>query len=117
MKRTLLLLLSSFLVFTARAQNPSIERQTYNSNDFMSRLLKKKSSISFRDTTIVLTNPSLLKSRKPGVYRLPQDNMPCIVPDTTKTVRMPNAWKGPLRVPYKSNPPRIPNLAKPPQNS
>lgn len=51
--------------------------------------------------------------RKPGVYRLPQDGMPCIVPDSTKTVAMPNLWRGKKEIPYRGNPPRMPNLAKP----
>lgn len=31
------------------------------------------------------------QNRKPGVYALPQDGMPCIVPDTNDIVQIPNA--------------------------
>lgn len=45
------------------------------------------------------------KNLQPGVNRLPLDGTPCIVPDADKTVPMPNAWKGPLRVPFKKKKP------------
>jgi hypothetical protein len=32
---------------------------------------------------------------KPGIYYLPQDNMPCIVPDTEDVSSMPNVWPQP----------------------
>lgn len=44
---------------------------------------------------------------KPGVYALPQDGMPCIVPDTNGLVAMPNAAKD-IKVPPAN---RIPNAA------
>lgn len=47
----------------------------------------------------------VLKTQKPGVYALPQDNMPCLVPDTKEIAAIPNAW-GKLSVPFISN---IPN--------
>ena len=31
-------------------------------------------------------------SRKPGIYSLPQDRMPCLVPDTGGIVSIPNAF-------------------------
>lgn len=57
--------------------------------------------------TAFLSNP------KPGVHRLRQDNMPCLVPDPTATVAMPNVWKGKIGVPFESGLPRIPNPVKP----
>lgn len=59
------------------------------------------------DLALFLTNP------KPGVHHLPQDNMPCLIPDPTATVSIPNAWAGEIKVPYTGNPPHIPNAAKP----
>ena len=113
MKRLLLLLLSSFLLFKGNAQDDNVNKFDFKINDgYKSRLSNKQILEAIKDSNIVLNNLAFLKGRKPGVYRLPQDNMPCIVPDTTKTVRMPNAWKGPLRVPYRSNAPRIPNPTK-----
>jgi len=52
-------------------------------------------------------------NKKPGVYRLPKDGMPCIVPDTKDIAAIPNGWKGTLRVPYKGKKPVIPNPSKP----
>jgi hypothetical protein len=113
MKRLLPLLLSCFLLFESAAQDEYIEKLNYDASDYKIRWNNRQLSAASNDSNIVLHNLDFLKSKKPGVYRLPQDNMPCIVPDSTKTVRMPNAWKGPKRIPYQSNPPRIPNLAKP----
>jgi hypothetical protein len=45
------------------------------------------------------------KNLQPGINRLPLDGTPCLVPDADKTVPMPNAWKGPLRVPFKKKKP------------
>jgi hypothetical protein len=44
-------------------------------------------------------------SRKPGIYSLPQDRMPCIVPDTGGLVAIPNAFPTAV-VPFKTT---IPN--------
>ena len=63
-----------------------------------------------RDTTTLELLKSLSMSQgKPGVYSLSQDNMPCIRPDLSGVVAMPNLWQGKKRVPYQSSPPRIPN--------
>ncbi len=43
--------------------------------------------------------------RKPGVYALPQDRMPCIVPDTGGIVAIPNAFPS-VVVPFRTT---IPN--------
>ena len=45
--------------------------------------------------------------RKPGVHALPQDGMPCIVPDTNSIAAMPNAAKA-IPVPPAN---RMPNAA------
>lgn len=49
----------------------------------------------------------------PGAYRLPQDNMPCLVPNPNATAPMPNAWQGESKLPFTAKPPRMPNPAKP----
>jgi hypothetical protein len=46
----------------------------------------------------------------PGIYRLPIDRMPCIVPDTKELAVIPNAWKAPITLPYSAT---IPNPALP----
>lgn len=111
MKRLLPLLLSCFLLLETTAQDAFVQKYEYNQNDFQKRFSNKGNSSTLNDSNFVFHDFSL-KGKKPGVYRLPQDNMPCIVPDSTKTVRMPNAWKGSKRIPYQSNPPRIPNLSQ-----
>lgn len=65
------------------------------------------------DSSIVLQNLLLLQNKKPGVYSLPQDNMPCIVPNTKDLALMPNAFKGEVKVPYVGRAPRIPNAVVP----
>lgn len=46
-------------------------------------------------------------NREPGVYTLPQDGMPCIIPDTQSIAAIPNATKN-SQVPPAN---RIPNAA------
>jgi hypothetical protein len=48
-----------------------------------------------------------IAKQKPGVYNLPLDNMPCIVPDPHASVAMPNAFGAP-QIPFRT---RIPNAA------
>ncbi len=45
------------------------------------------------------------KNLQPGVNRLALDGTPCLVPDADKTIAIPNAWKGPLRIPFKKKKP------------
>jgi hypothetical protein len=113
MKRLLPLLLSCFLLFESFAQDEDVQRFSDEAFNYKKSFNKTRQATTFNDSNIVRQNPGLLIGKKPGVYRLPQDNMPCIVPDSTKIVRIPNAWKGPKPIPYKSNPPRIPNPTKP----
>ena len=113
MKRLLPLLLSCFLLFEGYAQNDYVQKFNYNALDRLKTYRYKKPSVAMKDSNIVLYNLNLLKEKKPGVYALRQDNMPCIVPDSTKTARIPNAWKAPQGIPYQKNPLRIPNLDRP----
>jgi hypothetical protein len=113
MKRLLPLLLSCFLLFESLAQDEYAQRFSDEASNYKTSFNKTLQETAFNDSNIVRQNLGFLNGKKPGVYPLPQDNMPCIVPDSTKTVRIPNAWKGPKRIPYQSNPPRIPNPTKP----
>lgn len=56
---------------------------------------------------IKLPQATLLSVNEKGkIYALPQDNMPCLVPDKTKTAVIPNA--APFVIPGN----KIPNAAK-----
>jgi hypothetical protein len=65
--------------------------------EIRSEIQKRQSIIFPFDTTLVLKNNFHLKNTLPqkfplpGVYNLPQDNMPCIVPDTKEIAAIPNA--------------------------
>lgn len=64
------------------------------------------------DTVVIVPSKAYLVSPKPGVHRLPQDNMPCIVPDPRLTVSINNLWAEKVEVPFTQKPPRIPNPSK-----
>jgi hypothetical protein len=49
------------------------------------------------------------KTPKPGIYRLPQDGMPCLVPETDNIAAIPNGWKNPVGGSYKAPEGSIPN--------
>ena len=51
-------------------------------------------------------NLESIGARKPGIYSLPQDRMPCIVPDTGSIVAIPNAFPT-VSVPFNTT--TIPN--------
>lgn len=51
--------------------------------------------------------------RIPGVYALPQDGMPCVVPDTEGLAAMPNA--APMIYPYRKDMPTRPNKQQMPR--
>lgn len=63
------------------------------------------------DTIYNKLNTHSTGAAKPGIYFLPRDHMPCIVPDTKEIVKIPNAWKGATVRVYRGN---IPNPAEPP---
>lgn len=108
------LLFACLLSFASNAQN-----QTDYAQQFKQKVtaLKKQQRLSlgsvWRDTTTRFSNPSFfLVNPEPGVHRLRQDNMPCIVPDPSATVSIPNAWQDEVKVPYTSPAARIPNAAQ-----
>lgn len=55
---------------------------------------------------------NLLVNKNGNVITLPQDNMPCVVPDTKGIAKIPNAWSG-TSVPYMPQYHPIPNPALP----
>jgi hypothetical protein len=55
---------------------------------------------------------NLLVNKYGNVAILPQDHMPCIVPDTTSIASIPNAWSG-ATVPFQPQYHPIPNPALP----
>ncbi len=56
----------------------------------------------------------LLANRQGNIAFLPQDHMPCVVPDSTSVAIMPNAWSG-AKVPFQPNFHPVPNPALPKQ--
>jgi hypothetical protein len=93
--------------------------QVVRNEDFNSQLreLLQKKNKSLNTVPGVIPNRLFPKSgtmaplpaagnRKPGLYRLSQDHMPCIVPDTGELAIMPNA--APKQgLPYKTGMPNI----------
>jgi len=57
----------------------------------------------------------LLANKRGNIVFLPQDHMPCVVPDTNEIAPMPNAWSG-VTTPFRSQYHPIPNPALPPQS-
>lgn len=57
-----------------------------------------------RNDTINFQQKFSLGKVQPGIYFLPQDNMPCKVPDTNEIATIPNP--SPITIPFKSH---IPN--------
>ena len=56
---------------------------------------------------------NLLANKQGDLVMLPQDHMPCVVPDTKDLALMPNFWAG-VTIPYYPTNPAIPNPALPP---
>jgi len=59
---------------------------------------------------------NLLANKQGNVVVLPQDHMPCIVPNTNGISKMPNAWSLPT-APFVPQAGAIPNPALPKQQS
>lgn len=58
------------------------------------------------------TQSSLLADKQGSIAMLPQDHMPCMVPDTKNLAKMPNGWNN-VSLPYQSLIHPIPNPALP----
>jgi hypothetical protein len=106
-----LLLLAAFAVFSISASSQTFKtdvqklmKESELGKRFNSRLQFQRPI--YKDS-LIKDLKSFLSSEKrgPGVYFLPQDNMPCLIPDTRDIAMMPNAWPS-VQVPFKS---AIPN--------
>ena len=106
MKRLLTILLTTSCPILLMAQTEGTEGSKNNDKSSLQIAPQEKStpdeSLHQNDTDYSTLRP---KNLQPGVNRLPLDGTPCIVPDADKTVPIPNAWKGPLRVPFKKKKP------------
>jgi hypothetical protein len=114
MKRLLSPIVLLFCSFAIRAQDNTGTFKSHTKNTGTNDLQIKLRPSSFNDTLKLLT-PSLFSKQhpKPGIYRLRQDNMPCIVPNLADVASIPNGWKGKTKVPYSDNPPLMPNPSRP----
>jgi hypothetical protein len=117
-----LLLLSAFCIFSvcAFAQVPK------NSNPYVYRLpdtLKKFKGDNTEAFQKLLHDyfqkkqfqNNLLANKQGNIVILPQDHMPCVVPNTNELEKIPNAW-GNVTTPYISPYHPIPNPALPKQS-
>lgn len=117
MKRLLYLLFCFAASSVAKAQLFSGEVEKYQQDaTYRNSIIQKLHALRKQsDTSIVKppTQPYYLVNPKPGTHSLPQDNMPCIVPDMNATVAIPNTWKGEKKIPFKGVQPQMPNPVKP----
>ncbi|RYZ46171.1 MAG: hypothetical protein EOO14_24890 [Chitinophagaceae bacterium] len=116
MKRLLYLTFCFATSFWAEAQILSSEVKKYQQDPaYRHSVIEKLNALKKKsDTSIVTpTLPLYLQNPKPGTHRLPQDGMPCIVPDMNATVAIPNTWRGEKKIPFSGAQPGIPNPAKP----
>ncbi|MBO9682502.1 MAG: hypothetical protein J7502_07540 [Flavisolibacter sp.] len=114
-----LLMLSAFCVlsFCVFAQlpdnkNPQLQDTLKNFKGNNSDILHKQQDYLQRKKA----PHNLLANKHGNVVLLPQDKMPCIVPDTSGLAKIPNAW-GATTVPYVPQFHSIPNPALPRQQS
>lgn len=114
MKLPLLLLLSA-VGFTASAQISNEEVIKNKLEELKKKLADSHSSAPYNFQLGPSVRADVLGAKplavpvKPGTYNLPQDGMPCIVPDTEGIAAMPNAAKV-VKVPFRS---QMPNAYKP----
>ncbi|NTS43086.1 hypothetical protein HRG84_19530 [Flavisolibacter sp. BT320] len=117
MKRLLYFLFSCTTPTVAKAQLLSGEVEKYQLDaTYRNRVIQKLQALRKQSDTNIVKTPTLplyLVNPKPGIHRLPQDGMPCIVPDMNATVAIPNTWRGEKKVPFRGAQPSIPNPAKP----
>jgi hypothetical protein len=106
MKYLFVITLLFLMVYDAGAQITSEKLKEIRSE------IQKRQSITVPfDTTLALKNNFHSKNTLPqkfplpGVYNLPQDNMPCIVPDTKEIAAIPNVLTN-KEIPFIS---KIPN--------
>lgn len=105
-----LLLLSISFTISAQVLGPDVEKQIEES--IRKRVEEDKARKMGPSHPLLKLEPlpeeqGRLVPNKPGVYALPQDNMPCIVPDTNGIAAMPNA--APKIYPYRKDMPTRPH--------
>ena len=98
MNRLLPILILTSCPFLLMAQTESTDTSILNDK----KSVLTESAVNPNEMDYTVLRP---KNLQPGVNRLPLDGTPCMVPDTDSVVPMPNAWKGPLRVPFKKKKP------------
>jgi hypothetical protein len=110
--KLLFLFITSICGFAAAAQTTAIEVPKEKIEE-LNRVLKQRKFNqpgelrAFFDSLVIKSTPSQFSTR---VYNLPQDNMPCIVPDMNQVKKIPNAMTP--RIPFKSE---MPNAAPKPK--
>ena len=112
MKPLLPVLISCFATIAAKAQTDLADLQKLNENPRYLQWFSDQVAVApnNNDSLVNLQYGRLfLKGVRPGVHRLPQDGMPCIVADTKDIAAIPNAFKGKVSVPFLGNSPRMPN--------
>jgi hypothetical protein len=110
------LLLAAFVFFSldaAAQQNgdSTMKKLREQLNQYQGKKLNVSPLRPLLLDTFQLRNKSFtLPGKKPGVYPLRQDRMPCIVPDTNALVAIPNAFGKPV-LPFRTE---IPNASPEP---
>jgi hypothetical protein len=115
-----LLLLSAFCFFSAGVFAQVLDNQNQQLQDTLKNFKGNNTDALQKQLQDYLQRKkfqnNLLANKQGNVILLPQDNMPCIVPDTSGIAKMPNSW-GTTAVPYVPQFHPIPNPALPKQRS
>lgn len=105
-----LLFLTASLSLSAQVLGPDVEKQIEES--IRKRVEEDKARKMGPSHPLLKLEPPRVQQlrllpEQPGVYALPQDGMPCIVPDTNGIAAMPNA--APRMYPYRKDMPTRPH--------
>ena len=79
---------------SSAAQSDDVHLRQQFRDAINKRLAEERVQNTFRkapDTSGLRPTHPLATRKAPGVYALPQDNMPCVVPDTKDVAAIPNA--------------------------
>ena len=93
--KCLLLFVFMVCVATASAQQQKLQQQKKKELAITNKDFKGTNrKVFFSDTALNVPQAqrNIMAQRKPGIYALPLDGMPCIVPDTKSIVAIPNAF-------------------------
>ena len=116
-----LLLLSAMCIFSVSAfaqASKKMNPYSFQLPDILRRFKGNKNSLQqLRDywQKKQMQN-NLLVNNNNRIIILPQDNMPCVAPDTNVAAKIPNAWTG-VTVPYVAPIHPMPNPALPKKQS